>query len=204
MIDQPFLSSKSILPAERLIFALDVPSPTIARQLVETLGDAVSFYKIGLELFMAGGYFELIEWLRARDRRSGRIPIGKFNPGQKLNAAFTLGSIIVMLLTGTMMFFSSYLDDALRTGATFVHDWLSLAILVVVVGHTYMAFNDASARAGMRTGSVPVRWAKREHPAWAAELLPPAIDDAVVADAAVADADASGAGSDTSHPVDTV
>lgn len=144
------------------------------------------------------------EWLRARDRRSGRIPIGKFNPGQKLNAAFTLGSIIVMLLTGTMMFFSSYLDDALRTGATFVHDWLSLAILVVVVGHTYMAFNDASARAGMRTGSVPMRWAKREHPAWAAELLPPAIDDAVVADAAVADADASGAGSDTSHPVDTV
>jgi orotidine-5'-phosphate decarboxylase len=63
------LSSKPIPPAERLIFALDVPSPTTARQLVETLGDAVRFYKIGLELFMAGGYFELIEWLRARDKK---------------------------------------------------------------------------------------------------------------------------------------
>ncbi len=63
------LSNKPIPPAERLIFALDVPSPTLARELVETLGDAVRFYKIGLELFMAGGYFELIEWLRARDKK---------------------------------------------------------------------------------------------------------------------------------------
>ena len=59
----------SIPPAERLIFALDVPNPTTARTLVETLGDTVCFYKIGLELFMAGGYFELIEWLRARDKK---------------------------------------------------------------------------------------------------------------------------------------
>ena len=69
MIDHTLLSSKSIPPAERLIFALDVPSPTTARQLVETLGDAVRFYKIGLELFMAGGYFELIEWLRAHEKK---------------------------------------------------------------------------------------------------------------------------------------
>lgn len=63
------LSTKPIPATERLIFALDVPSPTTAREWVETLGDAVCFYKIGLELFMAGGYFELIEWLRARDKK---------------------------------------------------------------------------------------------------------------------------------------
>ena len=111
------------------------------------------------------------EWLRSRDRRSGRIPVGKFNAGQKLNAAFTFGTIIVLFGTGTMMFFSSYFPDALRTGATFVHDWLSLAFVVVVLGHIYMAFNDATARQGMRTGSVPVSWAEREHGAWAAEEL---------------------------------
>jgi orotidine-5'-phosphate decarboxylase len=33
---------------------------------VERLGDAARFYKIGLELFMAGGYFELLEWLVRR------------------------------------------------------------------------------------------------------------------------------------------
>mgnify|MGYP003535982986 FL=1 len=69
MIDHTLLSSKAIPPAERLICALDMPSSTTARQLVETLGDTVRFYKIGLELFMAGGYFELIEWLRAHDKK---------------------------------------------------------------------------------------------------------------------------------------
>lgn len=63
------LSRKPIPCAERLIFALDVANPATARQLVSTLGDSVVFYKIGLELFMAGGYFELIEWLRAHDKK---------------------------------------------------------------------------------------------------------------------------------------
>jgi orotidine-5'-phosphate decarboxylase len=51
---------------ERLIAALDVPTAAQARSCVETLGDAVTFYKIGLELFSAGGYFELLQWLRSR------------------------------------------------------------------------------------------------------------------------------------------
>ena len=54
---------------ERLIAALDVPSTADARALAERLGDAVRFYKIGLELFSAGGYFELSDWLRARGAR---------------------------------------------------------------------------------------------------------------------------------------
>ena len=108
-------------------------------------------------------------WLRSRDRRSGRIPVGKFNAGQKLNSAFTLGWILVMLGTGSIMFFSSLFPDDIRTGATFVHDWLTLAIFVVVVGHIYMAMNDAEARVGMRTGEVSAKWAQREHPQWASE-----------------------------------
>ena len=44
---------------ERLIVALDVPSAAEARALVERIGDAACFYKVGLELFTAGGYFEL-------------------------------------------------------------------------------------------------------------------------------------------------
>lgn len=38
-----------------LIVALDVPSATEAKKLVDTLGDSVSFYKVGLELFIADG-----------------------------------------------------------------------------------------------------------------------------------------------------
>jgi orotidine-5'-phosphate decarboxylase len=60
---------KNIPAAERLIFALDVDSPAAARALVEELGDAVVFYKVGLELFMTGQLFELVDWLVARGKK---------------------------------------------------------------------------------------------------------------------------------------
>ena len=44
---------------ERLIFALDVPDLDPARRLIDTLGDSVVFYKLGLEFFLSGHYFEL-------------------------------------------------------------------------------------------------------------------------------------------------
>jgi len=56
-------------PRERLIAALDVPDAAAARALAERLGDAVRFYKIGLELVSAGGYFELLQWLAGRGAR---------------------------------------------------------------------------------------------------------------------------------------
>lgn len=63
------LSAKPIEAHERLIVALDMPDPAAAKRLVENLGDSVGFYKVGLELFMAGGYFELLEWLAARGKK---------------------------------------------------------------------------------------------------------------------------------------
>src|SRR5665213_551100 len=54
---------------ERLIFALDVADAGQARALAQRLGESVQFYKLGLELFMAGGYFELVEWMAARGNK---------------------------------------------------------------------------------------------------------------------------------------
>jgi orotidine-5'-phosphate decarboxylase len=62
-------SHKPIPARERLILALDVGSPEEARGLVEALGDHVGFYKIGLALFMCGGYFELLQWLTDRGKK---------------------------------------------------------------------------------------------------------------------------------------
>jgi orotidine-5'-phosphate decarboxylase len=56
-------SVKPIAARDRLIVALDVAAPDQARALVAKLGDAVTFYKVGLELFMHPGCFELVEWL---------------------------------------------------------------------------------------------------------------------------------------------
>ncbi len=61
---------KTNIPArERLIFALDVPNLERARQLVETLDDSVVFYKLGLEFFLSGHYFELAADLRERGKK---------------------------------------------------------------------------------------------------------------------------------------
>ena len=59
----------SIPRRERLIAALDVPTAADARQLVERLGNSVSFYKIGLELSTSGEYYTLLDWLVKRGNR---------------------------------------------------------------------------------------------------------------------------------------
>ena len=64
-----FLSTKPIPANERLMFAMDVPSAAEAKALAGTLGDNVVFYKLGLELFMGDGYFELVAWLRQRGKK---------------------------------------------------------------------------------------------------------------------------------------
>ncbi len=63
------MTDKNIHAKDRLIFAMDVPDCDRARTLVGELGDAVTFYKIGLELMMSGGYFDLLGWLLARDKK---------------------------------------------------------------------------------------------------------------------------------------
>lgn len=54
---------------DRLIVALDVPSAAEAKALVERIGLGAGFYKVGLELFVTGGYFELVDWLVKRGNK---------------------------------------------------------------------------------------------------------------------------------------
>lgn len=61
--------TKSIPADERLILALDVPAADEAKAIVSGLGETVRFYKIGLELFMGGQYFELLDWLTAQRKK---------------------------------------------------------------------------------------------------------------------------------------
>jgi len=64
MSSRPAISNR-----DRLIFAMDVPDADAARRLAGQLGDSVTFYKLGLELFMAGGYFELLDWMVGRGKK---------------------------------------------------------------------------------------------------------------------------------------
>jgi formate dehydrogenase subunit gamma len=114
-------------------------------------------------------------WLRslfqsapARRREMSRLQVGKFNAGQKLNAAFIAGGGLVMLGTGLIMRWYHPWPLAWRTGATFVHDWLALAIGFVIIGHIGMALRDPDALRSIVVGTISRAWAKQHAPAWLA------------------------------------
>lgn len=58
------------IPArDRLIFALDVPDRAHAVEWMDRLDDAVTFYKIGLELLCGGEYFDVLRELKDRGKK---------------------------------------------------------------------------------------------------------------------------------------
>ena len=107
------------------------------------------------------GRFAPGEWRWFRRAERPAVVLDKFNPGQKLNAAFVAGAMPVMLATGSIMKWFGPFPLAWRTGATFVHDWMFLALAVVVVGHVGKALADPDALRGMVRGTVPASWTRR-------------------------------------------
>jgi orotidine-5'-phosphate decarboxylase len=63
------LSTKPIPPRDRLIFALDVPDADGATALVDALGDAITFYKVGLQLILSRDFVRVIDLLKERGKR---------------------------------------------------------------------------------------------------------------------------------------
>ena len=116
-------------------------------------------------------------WVRiayaARDRRArvrAELRIGKFNPGQKLNAAFTGGAGLVMLATGVILRWYRPWPLSWRAGATFVHNWLAVLIVVAIAGHILFALSDRDALRSIFLGRISRRWARHHAPAWLDEI----------------------------------
>ncbi|HVX17643.1 MAG TPA: cytochrome b/b6 domain-containing protein [Acidimicrobiales bacterium] len=106
--------------------------------------------------------------------RPAAAPIGKFNAGQKLFAAFAGGSIPVMLATGSVMHWFDHFAVDLRTGATFVHDWVAIGLFVAVPFHIVKALSEPVLLRAMVRGWVPRRWADVHRPRWLAADPPEA------------------------------
>jgi orotidine-5'-phosphate decarboxylase len=122
--DRTYLSQKNIDPKERLIFALDVQTDEQARQIVERLGDAVVFYKLGLEMFLGGRYFETIDWLLSQNKQIF-VDLKFFDVPQTVGAA-------VRQLTGKgISFVTVHGNDAILQAA--VQAKQDLKILAVTV-----------------------------------------------------------------------
>jgi len=111
-------------------------------------------------------------WLRTRGR-DRKVRIGKFNAGQKLNAAFTAGAIPVMLATGIILRWPNPWQLSYRTGATFVHDWIFIGLAFTVTGHILFALNDSQSLRSMVRGTISKGWARRHAPRWYEEMTEP-------------------------------
>jgi formate dehydrogenase subunit gamma len=124
---------------------------------------------------------EEVRWLIALGVRGPKVR-DKFNPGQKLNAIFVAGSIVVMLGTGAVLKWFRFFPVSWRTGATFVHDVLAFAIFIVVAGHVLFALTHRDALRSMLRGWVSESWAARHAPDWLLEeeqrVSPPPVDGA--------------------------
>jgi formate dehydrogenase subunit gamma len=113
-----------------------------------------------------------VKWLRSLGRNAPRVR-DKFNPGQKLNAIFVGGAILVMFATGFVLKWFGFFPVSWRTGATFVHDLLALAIFIVVVGHILFAVTHPESLRSMLKGWISESWASRNAPGWLKENKAP-------------------------------
>jgi formate dehydrogenase subunit gamma len=109
-------------------------------------------------------------WLLGR-----RAPQGRFNAGQKLNAAITAAFAVLFFVPGLLLWYGER-DTRFRLPSTIlVHDGLMYASLLVVAGHLYLSLVHPSTRhalRGMTLGTVREEWAREHHAKWAEELQP--------------------------------
>lgn len=115
-----------------------------------------------------------LRWLGwAVVRRGPEPPAGRFNAGQKLNAALVAGLMVVFTVSGVLMYLQET-DAAVRgrTSAILVHDIATWVAVPLIAGHLYLALVNPSTRhslRGMVRGTVRRDWARRHHPKWEAD-----------------------------------
>jgi formate dehydrogenase subunit gamma len=106
-------------------------------------------------------------WLQRYPR-----PQGRFNAGQKINAALTGAFAVLFAVSGSLLWLGER-DHRFQFASTILlHDWLTVFSLVLLVGHLYLAVIYPATRhslRGMTTGSVRRDWARRHHEKWVRE-----------------------------------
>jgi formate dehydrogenase subunit gamma len=131
--------------------------------LVALLGDRRGVLRTyrELDLFEADD----VRWLR----RQHPAPQGRFNAGQKVNAALNAAFTLLFLVSGLLLWLGER-DTRFRFASTVIlHDGLMFAALALLAGHLYLAVIHPATRhalRGMTRGTVSEDWAKVHHPRW--------------------------------------
>jgi formate dehydrogenase subunit gamma len=109
---------------------------------------------------------------RAWGLRRMDVPQGRFNAGQKRNAAITAAFAVLFVVSGLLLWYGARDNDFSLASAVLLHDALTLLAIVLVAGHLYLALIHPSTRhalRGMTLGSVRADWARKHHAKWSPE-----------------------------------
>jgi formate dehydrogenase subunit gamma len=134
----------------------------VALALVVALGDRASLRRTAQELDLFDRDDRL--WLQRIPR-----PQGRFNAGQKLNAALTAAFALLFAASGFLLWLGERDNDYRFASTILLHDGLMYVSLVLLVGHLYLAVIHPATRHSLRgitTGSVRRDWAERHHAKW--------------------------------------
>ncbi|MDX6481693.1 MAG: formate dehydrogenase subunit gamma [Gaiellaceae bacterium] len=108
---------------------------------------------------------EDVNWLTRRKPREQ----GRFNAGQKLNAALNAAFMVLFLVSGLLLW-AGEKDTRFRFVSTvLLHDALLYASLALLLGHLYLALIHPTTRhalRGMVRGDVREDWARQHHARW--------------------------------------
>jgi formate dehydrogenase subunit gamma len=103
-------------------------------------------------------------WLRGRP-----APQGRFNAGQKLNAALTAAFALLFAVSGVLLWLGER-DTRFRFDSTIVlHDVVTYLSVALLAGHLYLAVIHPTTRHALRgitLGTVDEGWAREHHPKW--------------------------------------
>jgi formate dehydrogenase subunit gamma len=103
-------------------------------------------------------------WLLGRHVRQGR-----FNAGQKLNAALTAAFAVLLAVSGVLLWLGER-DTRFRLDSTIVlHDVVAYLSVALLAGHLYLAVIHPSTRHALRgitVGTVREDWAREHHAKW--------------------------------------
>jgi formate dehydrogenase subunit gamma len=134
----------------------------VAIVLVVVLGDRRALRQTARELDLYDEDDRL--WLRRIPR-----PQGRFNAGQKVNAALTVAFTFLFAVSGVLLW-AGERNHAFQFASTILlHDGLMYVSLVLLAGHLYFAVIHPATRHSLRgitTGDVRADWAREQHAKW--------------------------------------
>ncbi|NUF28397.1 formate dehydrogenase subunit gamma [Gilliamella sp. ESL0254] len=175
------LSGLSLFFPSIKLFGLVLGTPQLVRALHPFLGGIVFILLMFMFLKLAHHNIpnkQDILWIKNFKKvimgKEEGIPIGKYNIGQKFLFWCIMSLILVLFVTGIIMwrqYISDYFPVPIVRIAIFFHSLAAIGLILLAIGHAYMAIWVKGSINGMITGYVSRAWARKNHSAWYEEEM---------------------------------